>query len=301
MKKQIGILLLTIILLQSCQSTRFWGFNSMVEKPVIKNVRIGIYEVSVADWIAYMAATSGCDTASNSNIHLADYRNSINAKLPDLKIKCWSNYVITADLRNFKESTGQNFYEPCKNDFYKICFPKTAWDTIKKYRLYDLPVIGITYEQAKDFLAFRQQLLNDCWKGYFNEDKHKYRYECILPTLEQFDSVQQKLDSLNLEKCTLFNYKNSFCIDCPNGKKMKNHPVVSKQGIEPVYRDSYFPYYLGAYNLKGNVAEMTSVKGIAKGGSCQHYASEAYAGNVQNYTKPEVWLGLRIWYKMIPK
>jgi formylglycine-generating enzyme required for sulfatase activity len=273
----------------------------MIEKPVLKNVRIGIYEVSVADWIAYMAITSGCDTTTAFNIHLADYKNSISTKLPDLKIKCWSNYVIAAALKNEKESVGQKYYNPCRNNFFTICFPKTTWDTIKKYRLYDLPVVGITYEQALDFLAYKQQMLNNCWKGHFKEDKYKYRYECILPTPEQFDSIQQKLDSLNLEKCTLFNYKNSFCIDCPSGKKLKNHPVCNKQGAEPVYRDSYFPYYFGVYNLKGNVAEMTSIKGIAKGGSCQHYASDASVGRSQYYSNPEIWLGLRIWYRMIPK
>lgn len=301
MKKQIGILFSIIIILQSCQSARFWGFNSMVEKPVVKNVRIGYYEVSITDWIAYMAITSGCDTTAEAKIYLADYINSIGTKLPDLKIKCWSNYVIAAALRKEKESVGQKIYNPCRNNFFTIYFPKSALDTIKKFNLYDLPIIGITYEQALDFLAYRQQLLNDCWNGYFPYDKYKYRYECILPTPEQFDSVQEKFDSLTIEKCNVFNYKNSFCPDCPNGKKWKNHPVVSKQGVEPVYCTAYFPYRLGVYNLKGNVAEMTSVKGIAKGGSCQHYASEAYAGKIQYYTKPEVWLGLRIWYRTIPK
>jgi hypothetical protein len=301
MKKQFWLLFSIIIALQSCQSTQYMGYNWMIEKPVLKNVRIGLYEVSVADWIAYMANTSCHDTTGTAVYFLVDYMNNIDSKLPDLTIKCWSNYVIAAALRKEKESVGQKIYNPCRNNFFTIYFPKSALDTIRKFNLDNLPIIGITYEQALDFLAYRQQLLNDCWKGYFKEDKYKYHYECILPTPEQFDSVQEKFDSLTKEKCNVFNYKNSFCADCPNGKKWKNHPVVSKQGVEPVYCTAYFPYRLGVYNLKGNVAEMTSVKGIAKGGSCQHYASEAYEGKIQYYTKPEVWLGLRIWYRMIPK
>jgi len=106
---------------------------------------------------------------------------------------------------------------------------------------------------------------------------------------------------MNTLKCTLFNFNHIPCTDCASAKKTKNHPVLKYIGSEPVYVWGYFPDILGLWNLQGNVAEMTSVKGIAKGGSCNHPASEAYNNKSQEYTKPEIWLGFRVWYRFYEK
>lgn len=47
------------------------------------------------------------------------------------------------------------------------------------------------------------------------------------------------------------------------------------------------------YNMFGNVAEMTSEKGIAKGGSFVHTLEECAADRVQVYDSPQAWLGFR--------
>ncbi len=46
--------------------------------------------------------------------------------------------------------------------------------------------------------------------------------------------------------------------------------------------------------MPGNAAEMTSEKGIAKGGSYLQLAKECSPASVQKYDKPEKWLGLRL-------
>ncbi|WP_375561983.1 formylglycine-generating enzyme family protein [Bernardetia sp. OM2101] len=52
-------------------------------------------------------------------------------------------------------------------------------------------------------------------------------------------------------------------------------------------------YHFGLYNMFGNVAEMTSEKGIAKGGSFAHTLEECAADKVQTYDSPQAWLGFR--------
>jgi hypothetical protein len=79
----------------------------------------------------------------------------------------------------------------------------------------DLPIAGITYEQAMEYIKYKQDVVNSC--GFKARDT--FRYACFLPTPEQFQMVQTKLDSTNTLGCNLFNYANSLCADCPNGEK----------------------------------------------------------------------------------
>jgi hypothetical protein len=56
----------------------------------------------------------------------------------------------------------------------------------------------------------------------------------------------------------------------------------------------YFPNKQGLFELQGNVAEMTSVKGIAMGGSCQHVAADCQPGVQNRYVDPAYWVGFRV-------
>jgi formylglycine-generating enzyme required for sulfatase activity len=56
---------------------------------------------------------------------------------------------------------------------------------------------------------------------------------------------------------------------------------------------SYFPNKIGVYNLIGNVAEMISEEGIAKGGSWINKPEEVSVTEDFHYTKPSDWLGFR--------
>lgn len=49
----------------------------------------------------------------------------------------------------------------------------------------------------------------------------------------------------------------------------------------------------GLHNTIGNVAEMTMVKGLAKGGSWKHDPEQSRPGKYQSYTESENWLGFR--------
>ena len=283
----------SILMLTSCASTRFNTKSDLIKGTT--TFIIAKHEVSVGDWIAYIAATSF--TEDDKIIKLGDHWNNIYSKLPVFKPGGWSHYTMNAFLRNSPKNVNVDFYNDCKERITKIAVAESAWDSIREYHLMDLPIAGITYEQAMMYIQYKQELTNSCG---FNA-KDKYRYECFLPTPEEFESIQTALDSTNSLGCNLFNYKNSLCPDCPNGEKFINNPIASRTGLEPTSVWGYFPDKFGLYNFKGNVAEMTSVKGIAAGGSCMHYASEAYAGRRLVYLGSADWLGFRVWYSRIPQ
>ncbi len=279
----------SLLLLTSCVITRYDTRSAMVEATNLSY--IATTEVSVGDWMVYMMSTSFKD--SKKPISLGDHYDKIRSKLPALGPGRWDNFTINAFLRKSEENVAIHFSNDCKDLVLTVSVPKTAWDSIREFKLMDLPIVGITYEQAMEYIKYKQGVVNSC--GFKARDT--FRYECFLPTPEQFQIVQTKLDSTNTLGCNMYNYVNSLCPDCPNGEKYLKDPIYSKTGMEPTHVWSYFPDAFGLKNFKGNVAEMTSVKGIAMGGSCMHYASEAFDGRRQAYVGSAYWLGFRVWYR----
>jgi len=256
---------------------------------------ISTFEVSIGDWMTYIIKSSFED--HHKPISLSEHRFKIEDKLPFSEIDTWIDYVFKSFLKKGIERTVQNVYDHCSNQNFKVLIDKSYWDTIINFRLLDLPVTNITFEQAKAYIVYKENLLNKC-SGNGNKSNYKYHFKCFLPSPQQFDTLLHISDSINIKNCHLFNYKNSLCFECPNAMRTRNHPILRNIGLGPVYVWNYFPEEFGYYNYKGNVAEMTNIKGIAKGGSFLHYASEIDIGKIQSYSKPEPWLGLRVWYKV---
>ncbi|MBI3235026.1 MAG: SUMF1/EgtB/PvdO family nonheme iron enzyme, partial [Bacteroidetes bacterium] len=246
-----------------------------------ENIYISPFEVSVRDWITYMTytqlreSTSSLDFFGKDVLLLGEHIADLEPMLPDPKVQGWCSYVINSFLRKDNEMVSMYFLDHCTSKESSVYLPKSAHDSIIKYKLLDVPMVGITYEQAQQYIAYKQEASNACDLAPKKNVK-KYRYECFLPTPAQFDSIQTIMDSVITGKCNLFNFNHIPCTDCRWAKKTKDHPVLKKNGSEPVYIWSYMPDDWGLWNIKGNVAEMTSIKGIAKGGSCNHPASEAY-------------------------
>ena len=281
----------------SCAFVEFYTEYGLPDNPA--EDFISPEEVSVREWLTYVVATSFEE--SDSVIYLGDHMDKISSKLPDLNLPGWCSYTIKAFLQKDEVMEIQSVCDHSKLYCLDVFVSQTAWDSIQQFRLIDLPVVGITYEQALDYLAYKQNMANDCGLTLKTDKDNSNRYECFLPTPAQFDSVLTVRDSINLKGCPLFNYKDCFCMDCPSSKKLPNKPVTLYQGKAPVYVRAYGPDDYNLFNLRGNVAELTSEKSIAKGGSCQHFATEASQEKFQLYSKPESWLGFRVWYKVIPK
>lgn len=155
----------------------------------------------------------------------------------------------------------------------------------KARKLHSYPIAGITWEDAVAFCRWRTSMFNRL--ALMDPDTTRYRVVFTLPDTSFYRDRMQERDSTNT-LCPLFNYA---CATCENANKGRY--TYYKPGSEPVPVDSYFPEPNGLYNAHGNVAEMTSTKGVAKGGSFAHRARDCGPAATQRYTGPEPWLGFR--------
>jgi hypothetical protein len=71
-------------------------------------------------------------------------------------------------------------------------------------------------------------------------------------------------------------------------------------GFHMLKVDSYIPNALGLYNTFGNVAEMTSTKGVIKGGSWADLFSECTFDKNSTYAAPDPRVGFRMMMEIIP-
>ena len=82
---------------------------------------------------------------------------------------------------------------------------------------------------------------------------------------------------------------------------MKELPNIVNQSFITVQVKSYYPNSFGLYNMCGNVAEMISEKGIAKGGSYLESAYNVRIASEKIYTQPQADIGFRVAMKIIEK
>ncbi len=144
------------------------------------------------------------------------------------------------------------------------------------------PVVAVSFEQAMQFCMWRQE----------TENKNRtVKIRITLPSPEIYQTFISNTDSIvadnNQCKQFQFNFAHPPCIAAQLEKDMQ------QQGIGLVRADRFKPSQQKLYNLQGNAAEMTSVKGIAKGGSFKHCANASMNDQVQQYSEAEGWLGFR--------
>lgn len=156
----------------------------------------------------------------------------------------------------------------------------TKAQRVRARRLMDYPIAGITYEQALAYCAWRT-------KNHGEYQRVEGEVVFQLPTPEEYERLLSNRDSTN-GRCSVFNYNCQPCHKQFNGKRAFLRP-----GSELTPVQGYLPDTMKLYNTRGNAAEMTSTRGVAKGGSYAHPAREASPHAVQHYHKPEAWLGFR--------
>lgn len=157
------------------------------------------------------------------------------------------------------------------------------------------PVVGISYEQAEAFCNWRSDRVNELYQRRPQQNPFpgkKYRYR--LPTKEEWEyAAAGKLDTAQFpygrESVTgtkgawkghrLFNYLRTDTTE-------KDIPLV-------VTVDAFLPNAFGLYNMIGNVSEIITEKGAAKGGNYTLPLQQCRVVDTQYFTGPEVWLGFR--------
>ncbi|MFP5471591.1 MAG: formylglycine-generating enzyme family protein [Bacteroidia bacterium] len=178
----------------------------------------------------------------------------------------------------------------------------TVWDS-EPYKIHyfrhiayrDYPVVGVSYEQAVEYCKWRSERVNESLyrksRGLKITDKVSSEeipqvFEYRLPTEEEFISVASVGNSEKIEKKI---NKTGMCITI----NAINPAIKSERQDVTAPVKSYWPNKLGIYNIFGNVAEMTSIKGLSKGGSWKDKVDEISAEKRHYCQKPENWLGFR--------
>lgn len=173
-------------------------------------------------------------------------------------------------------------------------FPLAFNEPMQHYYFYhpaydDYPVVNISYEAAMAFAEW----LNTCFEEYGKSKLPAGKW--VLPDAAQWERAAAGSDSAlkqaadQTEASAIVNLKYSV-----PGEALSD---FERDGALYMREVDYFdPDQDGFYSLFGNVAEMTSGKGIAKGGSWNHLPEQSGTKESQSYDGPSPMIGFRLFY-----
>jgi formylglycine-generating enzyme required for sulfatase activity len=154
------------------------------------------------------------------------------------------------------------------------------------YRNY--PVVGVSHEQAEAYCEWRTARVLEFDKSRKNPlyskglryrlpTKEEWEYGALAGTMELygFHSMQ------NHDNCPNFNVKELWMMGYRVSADVTNTVLWAK------------PNRYGLYGMIGNVAEMISEKGVAKGGGWIHSIADCEISDSTVYAEPKAWLGFR--------
>ncbi|MEZ4884332.1 MAG: SUMF1/EgtB/PvdO family nonheme iron enzyme [Chitinophagales bacterium] len=200
------------------------------------------------------------------------------------------------------------FRHPALNDFpvvglsYEQALAFCSWrsDRVYEVRLIDKKVISHTFSQdSTNYFSIDRFLKENNADSQLLEENPYPKYR--LPTIEEWEY----LASGGLDKAK---YPHGYDELSKGWKKVtkKGYQVYTVKQIdkeEPLHfygskeistdANIGYPNNFGFLHTIGNVAEMTSEKGIAKGGSWCHSLEESKIEANIEYDKPTKWLGFR--------
>jgi hypothetical protein len=275
---------MTIVLIGQCTESKLTERKKRTTTLTLEET-----EISLHDWLSYYSWI-----LENEGVVKA------NGVLPDstaIEPEVWQ-YICN---RSTKYSS--DLYLPTEQPlgyFYSTCADFTTATKIflesSLCPVLELPITGITYGQAIEFCKWRTNSVNK------NPTKGLYKSVVTfrLPTEKEWHDLTKKFLTDNEINNGYYDSisdkypkkrKNSTVI-CPNYNYKMIIPCESYTGKICV-RAHYLTGKNALYDLFGNVSEMTSTKGIAKGGNYLTFANQCNIDSVQYYTKAETWLGFR--------
>lgn len=220
-------------------------------------------------------------------------------------------------LNNLKKQKNYDLYFKCMVDTNKwnTIFPMSFHDPMTNmyawHPAYDnYPVVNISYEGA---VAYCKWLTEQ-----YNQQHPEGKYVSFrLPTEQEW---RYAAGSKNAKALTPFpNDKIYNCDPTITGKKKsKNSTDTTMQcmylgniktdkgyhadgGFHTLKVESYVPNQLGLHNMFGNVAEMTSTKGVIKGGSWDDVFEDCTFDKNATYGDVDPRVGFRIMMEVVPE
>jgi formylglycine-generating enzyme required for sulfatase activity len=206
-----------------------------------------------------------------------------------------NKYAI--DSLNWRDKLAYN--EP----FVELYYRHPAYNTY--------PAVNVSYDGAVRYCEWLTEKYNNDPKRKFN--KVKFR----LPTESEWEEAARNGLTDGTYPWgipTLMNHKGQFLAnflhvdDACVSRDAETKEIRFMGAIGPFYLsdnaditapvNSYFPSSLGFYNQSGNVAEMVSERGIAKGGSWKCTGYDLRIESEMKYTKSQTDIGFRLFMEI---
>lgn len=202
-------------------------------------------------------------------------------------------------LNNLKSSRNEDLLKVCIYDStswtsaFEAPFVDPMQNMYHWHPAYDeYPIVNVSYEAAVEYCKWLTQQYN-------SQRKRKYTQVIFrLPTEDEWltlASAGSKTNKTCFEDDQVTNAKGCYLANIKTGPGKFN----DDGGFFMVKADAYLPNEKGFYCTLGNVAEMISKKGIAKGGSWFNTFEESKFNKDQKYSDPDPRIGFRIVMEII--
>lgn len=156
------------------------------------------------------------------------------------------------------------------------------------------PVVGVTYAQAVKFTEWRTAAFQKELNKMNKRDRANFpkNFEFRLPTPAEWSRMRfmsQEKGMLKEVERIADEYNKEF-------KIKRNDLLKSNYKVQSVF--SEMDEKLGLFNLHDNVAEMTSDKGVAMGGSWKSKSNGDF-NKKSEYNGAQAWLGFRCVFEIL--
>jgi len=207
-----------------------------------------------------------------------------------------SNAQYNLFLDDLKKSGNISLYNNCQRDslgWKKYDFGYNQ-PLIKYYAFHpaynDYPVVCISYESAIAYCNWLTTKYKESCKGKYLDVVFR------LPSKSEWMAAADCKPQAPYPWYGNFPYGAKGCYYCNIRCDTTNW--IEDGAFYPVAKTSYFPNKLGLFNIVGNVAEMISEKGIAKGGSWYNFPEDAVVQKIQKYDSADPGIGVRVFMEI---
>ncbi|MDF9801260.1 formylglycine-generating enzyme required for sulfatase activity [Catalinimonas alkaloidigena] len=281
MARYVLLILFTASIFTHCTTSRPWGTTW------VKGFFADDTEITVAEWLEFVYYQD-----------LAYYEN-YNRKKVIAPTNFFPDIALLPDLAFLDNDLKALFYQQNEKQLYftqlgvsraiYLPIPKSIEGNTKKIdSILSCPISGITYDQANEFCTWRTKVEN------IKLGKNS-KFHFHLPTLEEYEIMNTKEDSLLTTKttlCSTFNY--ASCTTCADRKIQR---ALENCGTQALPVASFKGNKYGLYDIQGNLCEMTIRDGVSYGGSYLHAARFSIEGQTISYKQAKKWVGFRTVYK----